>query len=74
MLCNKHKQIRDEWIKSLKINFNDIAKERNTTEYENKIIDEREKDIDKYFNNKGNLCANQQVLGMIELFRRIVVK
>ena len=33
-----------------------------------------EKDIDKYSNNEVNLNANQQLLGLKELFRVVVFK
>ena len=39
-LCDKHKQIRDEWIKSLRIIFNEIAKKMNATDCKKQIIDE----------------------------------
>ena len=33
-----------------------------------------EKNIEKYFKSEGNLRANQQMLGMREEFRGLVVK
>ena len=74
MLYDKHEQTRCEWIKSLKIKFNDITKKKNTTECEKKIIDEIGKDVEKYFNKEGNLHTTQQVLGMREVFRGLAVK
>ena len=51
-----------------------MTKKKNTTECEKKIIDEIGKDVEKYFNNEGNLHTNQQVLGMRDFFRGLAVK
>ena len=72
-LCDKNKNIRDDWIAIVKVKFKEIAKKRNATEYEKKITEEMEKDMNKYFNNESNLHASQQIQGMREVFRGVVV-
>ena len=58
------KQIRDDWIKILKVKFNGIIKKRNAIDYEKNIVEEMEKDIEKYVNNEENLYENQKELVM----------
>ena len=40
--------------------FQVIAKKRSATKRERKITEDMENDAEKYFNDEGNLCANQQ--------------
>ena len=44
------------------------------SKYERKIVNEMIKKVRKYFNRESNFCTNQQVLGMREVFRGVVVK
>ena len=74
MPCNKNKKIREDWLLSTKDKFQAIAKKRNIMACEKKIIEEMENDIRKNFNNEGNSCANQQMIGMMEMHRALVVK
>ena len=41
---------------------------------ERKIVNEMINDVRKYFNKESNYWTNQQVIGMREVFRRVVVK
>ena len=74
MLCEKYEKIRDNWIHFLTVKFNEIIKRRNAKDYEMKITEEIEKDVEKYFNNEGNLHTNLKVLGVTESFRGVAVK
>ena len=38
------------------------------------IVEEMENDIEKYLNNKENLCTNQEMLRMREVFRGVMFK
>jgi len=38
-------------------------------DYEKKIVEEMEKDLEKYFNKEENVCTNQNFLGIKEVFR-----
>ena len=61
-------------MQNLKIKFDAILKKRNATAHETNIVREMENDIGKYFNEEENFWTNQQVLGMREVLRGIVVK
>jgi len=74
MLCEKQKEKRAEWVQKLKTQFDVILKKRKATAYEINIVREMENDIVKYFNKEENFWTNQQVLGMRDVFRGIVVR
>jgi len=65
---------RAEWVQKLKTQFDAILKKRKATAYETNIVREMENDIVKYSNKEENFWTNQQVLGMREVFRGIVVR
>lgn len=68
-MCDKDKHIRDEWIQNMKVKFKLIIKNLQAMDYEKKIVEEMEKDLEKYFNKEENVCTNQNFLGIKEVFR-----
>ena len=61
-------------MKNLKINVNVISQKINGTEYEINIVRDMANYIGKYFNKEENFWTNQQVIGMREVLRGIMVK
>ena len=54
--------------------FQVIAKKRSATKRERKITEDMENDAEKYFNDEGNLCANQQEIWIREMLRGLTEK
>ena len=51
IMCDKNKQIRNELIKNAKEKFKIIIKKHQAKDCEKKIVEEIDKDLQKYFNN-----------------------
>ena len=74
MLCDKMKDKRDDFVDNLDKKINDVVKKAKSSTHERKIVNEIIKYVGKCFNEESNLWTNQQVLGMIEVFRGLCVK
>ena len=73
-MCNENKQKRDEWTQNVQAKFKVTIKKRQAMDYEKKIVEETLKYSEKHFTREENMHANQQLLGIIEVFRGVVVK
>ena len=74
ILCYKQHDKIDAWVKNLEKSFNDVVKKGKVTVYEINIVKEMINDIVKIFNKEDFFWKNQQVIGVREVFRGIVVK
>ena len=74
MLCDMMKESREEWISELCKKLANAARKVKVSAYEKNIVKEIIKDIGTYFNGEAKFWTNQQVLGIREVFRGVVVK
>ena len=65
---------RDDWVNQLNKKLNYEVKKLKASAYERKIVNKIIKDVRKQFNRESIFWTNQQVLGMREFFRGVVIK